>query len=132
MPLSPTTVCTADVLVCLLLFLVDPPIHRYTPSAQVQKARQAFASGDKDILMVTERFYFFKRWKLPGANNFLFFGPPLHARFYPELINSVPSIHAHLSMCLFTDLDAPDLERVVGSDKAHHMFTSSRDTFLLQ
>ena len=118
-----------------LVLAFAPPLtraHRYTPLAEVQRARQAFEEGRKSILVVTERFYFFKRWRLPGAHSFLFYSPPQHELFYSELINSVPGVHSNLSMCLFTDLDTHELERVVGSERAQHMVTSSKSTFLLQ
>jgi U3 small nucleolar RNA-associated protein 25 len=35
---------------------------------------------------VTERFHFYRRYRLRGARTILFYGLPEHALFYPELI----------------------------------------------
>jgi len=143
-------------------------ISEYTPTPDVSRARGAFFAGKVKFLLVTERFHFFRRCVLPspspalppseslvltnlrarryrlrGAKTVVFYAPPSHASYYPEVVSfpfAPPSavttasgaphprpededvdaseLSAHV---LFSRLDVLRLERIVGTKDAARM-----------
>ena len=108
-----------------------PPPLPSAPHAHPRRSR--FLSRASPILLLTERFYFFRRVRIKGARHVLFYGPPNVPHFYPEIVNAVTTegggsaavgtggVGAPTATVLFTRLDAPALERVVGSARAASM-----------
>ena len=41
--------------------------HRYSTNQDISRARQAFFSGRKSFLLISERFHFFRRCVLSGV-----------------------------------------------------------------
>lgn len=89
---------------------------------------------------MTERFHFYRRYRLRGAQTYLFFGLPEHSAFYPELIDGsfvrrLPSgavaagdedeepteVEDVQVKVLFSKWDWMRLERVVGTASARRM-----------
>ncbi|GAA5925880.1 hypothetical protein JCM3775_005142 [Rhodotorula graminis] len=118
-------------------------ISEYTPTPDVSRARGAFFAGKVKFLLVTERFHFFRRYRLRGAKTVVFYAPPSHASYYPEVVSfpfAPPSavttasgappprpededvdaseLSAHV---LFSRLDVLRLERIVGTKDAARM-----------
>ncbi|KAE8213631.1 hypothetical protein CF327_g2883 [Tilletia walkeri] len=60
-------------------------ISEYSNNREIARAREAFFSGKKDFLVVTERFHFYRRYVLRGARTLIFYAPPLHAAYYAEV-----------------------------------------------
>ncbi|KAK0538282.1 rRNA-binding ribosome biosynthesis protein utp25 [Tilletia horrida] len=60
-------------------------ISEYSNNREIARAREAFFSGKKDFLVLTERFHFYRRYVLRGARTLVFYAPPLHASYYAEL-----------------------------------------------
>ncbi|GAA5841862.1 hypothetical protein JCM11251_005405 [Rhodosporidiobolus azoricus] len=119
-------------------------ISEYTDTPDVSRARGAFVSGKVKWLVVTERFHFYKRYRLRGAKTFVFYAPPVHPSYYPELLSfpfvppsslSNPSAADFAATGLEGDVDESDLsaqvlfskwdllrlERVVGKEDARRM-----------
>lgn len=94
------------------------------------RARTHFKTGRVKILIVTERFYFFRRMRLSGVKNLLFFDLPLNALFYKELVDTV--VNDGKVCALFSKYDGDRLERVIGSDKKITLINSAGETFLMQ
>ncbi|KIM31651.1 hypothetical protein M408DRAFT_327125 [Serendipita vermifera MAFF 305830] len=86
----------------------------------ISRARQAFFLGNKAMLLVTERFHFFRRYKLRGIRNLVFYAPPDHPQFYSELL-SYPFLDDGVQpedvtcKVLYSKYDYMRLERIVGS-----------------
>lgn len=92
-----------------------------------------FLTRASPILLLTERFYFFRRARIRGARHVLFYGPPNVPHFYPEIVNCVTTegggaaaagvggVGTPTVTVLFTRLDAPALERVVGTARVAAM-----------
>ncbi|GAA5841389.1 hypothetical protein JCM3766R1_004069 [Sporobolomyces carnicolor] len=116
-------------------------ISEYTPTPDVSRARGAFFSGKKKFLLVTERFHFFRRYRLRGAKTVVFYAPPSHPSYYPEFLSfpfTSPSssssrrgleeeddkevdeseLSAHV---VFSKFDLLKLERIVGTKDARRM-----------
>jgi hypothetical protein len=102
----------------------------YTEAADVSRARGDFFEGRARVLLTTERFHFYNRFKLRGIHRIVCYSPPLHADFYAELSNLVEVEAATTAasgggsitnVTLFDMTDSQPLERVVGTTAAKRM-----------
>ncbi|KAI3626055.1 hypothetical protein CBS9595_001416 [Malassezia furfur] len=111
-------------------------LSEYSSNKDVSRARQSFFAGKKSFLLVTERFHFYRRYMLRGARTIVFYAPPEHASYYPELINAalsqrsdddeVPDPSEIGVQVLYCKYDLLRLERLVGSAQARRMVTDAR------
>ncbi|OCH93789.1 digestive organ expansion factor [Obba rivulosa] len=98
-------------------------LSEYSSNQDISRARQAFFSGKKSFLLISERFHFFRRYKIRGIRNLIFYGPPDHPQFYTELL-SYPflddNVEASDVTCrvLYSKYDWMRLERIAGSEGA--------------
>lgn len=105
-------------------------LSEYSSNAEIGRARTLFFKGKKDMLVVTERFHFYRRYRIRGAKTIVFYALPEHAQFYAEFL-STPFIGkdgesevdpAEVSArVLFSRFDVLRLERVVGNADARKM-----------
>jgi U3 small nucleolar RNA-associated protein 25 len=92
--------------------------------------------------VVTERFHFYRRYKIRGAKTLVFYSLPDHAAFYAEHLQTpfLPSKSAEgtevdvdeaevSSRVLFSKYDMIKLERVVGSENARRMVGTDEGRF---
>ncbi|GAA5821984.1 hypothetical protein JCM10212_002377 [Sporobolomyces blumeae] len=116
-------------------------ISEYTPTPDVSRARGAFFSGKKKFLLVTERFHFFRRYRIRGAKTVVFYAPPSHPSYYPEFLSFpfAPPSSSTLdappredaehqvdeselsSQVVFSKFDFLRVERIVGTKDAKRM-----------
>ncbi|KAG5461459.1 MAG: hypothetical protein BJ554DRAFT_6342, partial [Olpidium bornovanus] len=62
-------------------------LSEYTSKGDMSRARGDFFHGRRKFLLVTERFHFFRRYKIRGARRVVFYAPPDHPQFYSEFVN---------------------------------------------
>lgn len=62
-------------------------ISEYTSGKDIARARQQFLAGKKAFLMVTERFHFYRRYVLRGAQTVVFYALPEHPQYFPEVLS---------------------------------------------
>ncbi len=74
----------------------------YTRQAELSRGRSAFYHGEKKVLIVTERFHFFRRYRLRGVHQLIFYSLPTHPYVYEELINCVPQASARSCVVLWS------------------------------
>uniref|UniRef100_A0A0W0EWX1 U3 small nucleolar RNA-associated protein 25 n=1 Tax=Moniliophthora roreri TaxID=221103 RepID=A0A0W0EWX1_MONRR len=104
-------------------------LSEYSTNQDISRARQAFFSGQKSFLLMTERFHFYKRYKIRGIRNLIFYGPPDHPQFYSELL-SFPflddSVDSSDVTCrvLYSKYDWFRLERITGTEAAVNLIKS--------
>ena len=112
-------------------------VFRYSSNQEISRARTSFFKGSKSLLLITERFHFYRRYRLRGAKTFVFYQLPDHSVFYPELVSFafLPSKEKDAegkeavevdegevsTRVLFSKWDWMKLERVVGSEDAAKM-----------
>nr|AAW26419.1 SJCHGC03513 protein [Schistosoma japonicum] len=60
-------------------------INEYTEDSEAERFRTLFGDGRIRILLITERYYFFRRRKIRGPQTFIFYGPPTFPWFVKEL-----------------------------------------------
>eukprot|EP00668_Euglena_longa_P029601 GGOE01036959.1.p1 GENE.GGOE01036959.1~~GGOE01036959.1.p1 ORF type:complete len:629 (+),score=251.23 GGOE01036959.1:70-1887(+) len=104
----------------------------YTSPRDINTAVRDFGKGDCNVVLMTERFYFFKRLPLKRARNIIFYRPPLNAQFYDELINLLNTTSdTPLTYLFFNRYDVQALARIVGTERAKRMVLAEKDTHLL-
>ncbi|KAL7410812.1 hypothetical protein BDY24DRAFT_343646 [Mrakia frigida] len=109
-------------------------ISEYSSNQEISRARTSFFKGSKSLLLITERFHFYRRYRLRGAKTFVFYQLPDHSVFYPELVSFafLPSKDGEgeevevdegevSTRVLFSKWDWMKLERVVGSEDGAKM-----------
>ncbi|KZV95033.1 DUF1253-domain-containing protein [Exidia glandulosa HHB12029] len=95
-------------------------LSEYSTNQDISRARQAFFAGDKAFLLMTERFYFFRRYKIRGIRNLVFYQAPEHAQFYGELL-TFPFLDDGVdasdvtARVLYSKYDCMRLERIAGT-----------------
>ncbi|WFD21830.1 rRNA-binding ribosome biosynthesis protein utp25 [Malassezia equina] len=111
-------------------------LSEYSTNRDISRAREAFFTGKKSFLLVTERFHFYRRYLIRGAATIVFYAPPEHADYYTEFIHApLSSRDASAAPVDATDLqvfvlygkyDLLRLERIAGPSQARHMVTDGR------
>jgi U3 small nucleolar RNA-associated protein 25 len=123
-------------------------LRRYSSNSEISRARTNFFNGKKSFLVVTERFHFFRRYKIRGARTVVFYAPPEHADFYAEFlqypflrrevsgasknrpeaeaVEEVLEANEVVSQTVFSKYDFLRLERIVGTPDAKRMAKSEQ------
>eukprot|EP00108_Taenia_solium_P010938 TsM_000954800 transcript=TsM_000954800 gene=TsM_000954800 len=63
-------------------------IHEYIEDNEAERYRNLFDQGRIRIMLLSERYYFYRRRKIRGARNFIFYGVPTFPWFVRELLSS--------------------------------------------
>jgi len=125
-------------------------ISEYTAPPDVTAARSRFYHRRVKLLMYTERAHFYHRHRIRGIRDIMFYAPPEHAMFYPDLLNlmedtgraptgpggqpqdpETPTLAHHSTVgLLFCRWDALNLERLVGAARAKKMINGESSTFM--
>ncbi|CAJ0943208.1 unnamed protein product, partial [Mesorhabditis belari] len=101
--------------------------HEYAPDNKISRARDLFYHGKKKLLLVTERFHFFKRFHLRGAKNILFYQLPNDPSFYANMINMCSSDGMRVKAILpFSQFDRLRLSNVFGKQMAAGILKSEK------
>jgi len=104
-------------------------ICEYSTNSSITRARTAFFHGQQHIMLVTERFHFFRRPRYRGIQHLVFYGLPENPQFYPELLNLLQGDNT-TCVCLFSKYDRFKLERIAGPERCGRMISSDQPTFM--
>ncbi|KAG2016434.1 digestive organ expansion factor [Coprinopsis cinerea AmutBmut pab1-1] len=105
-------------------------LSEYSSNADISRARLAFFKGEKSFLLISERFHFYKRYKIRGIRNIIFYGPPEHPQYFTEFL-SYPFLDEGVEpsdvtcRVLFSKYDWFRLERIAGTEAAAELIKSS-------
>ncbi|XP_075719384.1 U3 small nucleolar RNA-associated protein 25 homolog [Rhinoderma darwinii] len=110
-------------------------ICEYTDKAGISRARQFFLKGERHFLLVTERFYFYKRYMLRGIRNLIFYELPTYPHFYSEVCNMMKAWNkgeeaTWTCTVLYSKYDAQRLAAVVGAERTAQMLQSKKKVHL--
>ncbi|XP_006888012.1 PREDICTED: digestive organ expansion factor homolog [Elephantulus edwardii] len=110
-------------------------ICEYTKKSGVSRARQFFLQGDKQFLLLTERFHFYKRYTIKGIRNLIFYELPTYPHFYSEVCNMLKITNrgeeaTWTCTVLYSKYDAQRLAAVVGVERAAQMLQSTKNVHL--
>lgn len=124
-------------------------ISEYSTPKDIRRAREAFFSGKKRFLLLTERAHFYRRSKLRGVKTVVFYQLPQNARFFSEVLKfpfitkgdlaggkgkeeeeeeelDANEVSAYV---VFSRYDLIQLEKVVGTEQAKQMVTADKATW---
>ncbi|KAF6001425.1 hypothetical protein F1559_000865 [Cyanidiococcus yangmingshanensis] len=90
----------------------------YTKPQDISRHRLAFFEGRVRFLLITERFHFYRRYRLRGARSVFFYSVPQYAPFYTEIVESLEASESSFRQAytLFVlPNDALALHRIIGS-----------------
>jgi len=124
----------------------------YSNKGHVTRNRSRFFHGQRKIMLMSERFHFYNRYRIRGTRSVLFYSPPSDPATYPEILNNIAeagdhhvagmgasakatastagSLEAGSSVVLFSLCDKLFVERLVGQKRCRNMLTSERSSFL--
>ncbi|KPA77199.1 hypothetical protein ABB37_07113 [Leptomonas pyrrhocoris] len=93
-------------------------LSEYTSLKQQRKALGQFSDLERPVLLVTERFYFFKRYFVKMAEALVFYGPPMFPEYYASLTNRLVATSPNaFTMTLYCRYDTHELNRLVGTSR---------------
>lgn len=105
----------------------------YSSRSEVSRARHFFQTGDKQFLLFTERFHFYKRYSIKGIQNLIFYGLPSFPHFYSEMCNMLAAGGRGQSWtctALYSRYDATKLAAIAGGQRAAQMLRSDQNVHL--
>ncbi|XP_017381056.1 digestive organ expansion factor homolog isoform X1 [Cebus imitator] len=110
-------------------------ICEYTQKSGVSRARHFFLQGEKQFLLFTERFHFYKRYTIKGIRNLIFYELPTYPHFYSEICNMLRATNrgeeaTWTCTVLYSKYDAQRLAAVVGVERAAQMLQSKKNVHL--
>ena len=88
------------------------------------------------MMLYTERAHFYNRYRVRGIKEIIFYGLPLYAHFYPEIINFLEVSNSQIDdtgrnvavTVFFTRLDKLKLDRIVGSSRSNRILSIAEKT----
>ncbi|TFK18290.1 digestive organ expansion factor [Coprinopsis marcescibilis] len=104
-------------------------LSEYSSNADISRARLSFFKGEKNFLLISERFHFYKRYKIRGIRNLIFYGLPDHPQYFSEFL-SYPFLDDGVEpsdvtcRAMFSKYDWFRLERVAGTEAALELVKS--------
>lgn len=114
-------------------------VCEYTREGKVARARDMFYHSGAHFMLYTERGHFFRRPRVKGIRNLVFYQPPAWPHFYPEMVNLMqpanqnPRDGLELNMSvtvLYTKYDVVQLAGIVATTNAQEMLASAKKTHL--
>ncbi|XP_036398601.1 digestive organ expansion factor [Megalops cyprinoides] len=110
-------------------------ICEYSKKSEVSRARHFFQKGDKQFLLFTERFHFYKRYTIKGIRNLIFYTLPTYAHFYSEVCNMLKAGSSGeeaswTCTVLYSRYDMQRLAAVTGAERAAQMLQSKKSVHL--
>ncbi|TPP46226.1 hypothetical protein CGC21_4625 [Leishmania donovani] len=90
----------------------------YTSLKQQRRALGQFSDLERPVLLVTERFYYFKRYFVKLAEALIFYSPPMFPEYYASLTNRLVATSPNaFTMTLYCRYDTHELNRLVGTSR---------------
>ncbi|XP_069580028.1 U3 small nucleolar RNA-associated protein 25 homolog [Brachyistius frenatus] len=110
-------------------------ICEYSSKSEVSRARHFFQKGEKQFLLFTERFHFYKRYTIKGIQNLIFYGLPSFPHFYSEVCNMLAAggrggEAGWTCTALYSRYDAHKLAGIGGAQRAGQMLHSGKTVHL--
>lgn len=109
-------------------------LSEYSKKSGISKSRQFFLEGKVRFLLFSERFHFFRRYKIRGIQHVIFYDLPIYPHFYPEICNMIEdskgsAVEKYNQMCtvLFTKYDMDRLVPVIGYEKTCELLSAEKN-----
>ncbi|VDK77856.1 unnamed protein product [Litomosoides sigmodontis] len=105
-------------------------LHEYAKEGKVAKARALFYKKEKKLMLITERFHFYRRYNIKGVKSLVFYQPPVQSKFYHEMINRVDCNYAHVRV-LYTKFDLFRMAHIFGDNCMRQVMSSTKTMHVL-
>ncbi|EFO24464.1 hypothetical protein LOAG_04023 [Loa loa] len=105
-------------------------LHEYAKEGKVAKARALFYMKEKKFMLITERFYFYRRYSIKGIKSLTFYQPPAQSKFYHEMINRTDCNYAYVRV-LYTKFDFLRMAHIFGDNCIRQIMSSTKTTHVL-
>ena len=110
-------------------------LSEYTTTSNVSRHRSNFYHGRVKYLIMTERFYYYRRYRIRGVGHIVFYALPQYNWCYEELVNAMEAgvagvTGSGLCVALYCAYDARELERIVGTQRSLTMLSGERTTHM--
>ncbi|EQC27876.1 hypothetical protein SDRG_14299 [Saprolegnia diclina VS20] len=108
-------------------------ISEYSTDAQISRARTHFFHGRINVFLISERFHFYKQYRIRGVHQVFWYAPPSLGPFYAEVLNAMGAAdeadaESLKSVVLFSPWDTLRVQQIAGSKRAARMTRSGGDT----
>ncbi len=67
-------------------------LSEYCSNNEISRARSKFSNGHAKLMLVTERFHFFRRYKVRGVRHLVFYGLPDFPEYFAEWLEMVGNV----------------------------------------
>jgi U3 small nucleolar RNA-associated protein 25 len=104
-------------------------ISEYSSQREMRQALGQFTDGEKTLLVLTERFYFFKRYFVKQAEVLACYAPPVFPRFYSHLVGKLNLTPNSCTFNIFCRYDTHELTRLCGTDRTAQLLTRDSSAF---
>lgn len=112
-------------------------VSEYSQRSEVSRARHFFQKGEKQFMLFSERFHFYKRYTIKGIHNLIFYGLPTYPHFYSEVCNMLQAgvregggSVSFTCTALYSRYDMHRLAAITGADRAAQMLQSKKTVHL--
>ncbi|XP_052468794.1 U3 small nucleolar RNA-associated protein 25 homolog isoform X1 [Carassius gibelio] len=112
-------------------------VSEYSQRSEVSRARHYFQKGEKQFMLFSERFHFYKRYTIKGIHNLIFYGLPTYPHFYSEVCNMLQAgvregggSVSFTCTALYSRYDMHRLAAITGVDRAAQMLQSKKSVHL--
>ena len=102
----------------------------YTPPKEMHWNIKEFATQKRSFLLMTERFYFFRRYVIQQAKSIIFYQLPQCTWFYHELTNNIRAEASPTVLTLYSKLDYLQMLRVLGTTRTKKILSSDKPTHM--
>lgn len=104
-------------------------VSEYSSNKELRRALGQFTDAERPLLVMTERFYFFKRYFVKMAEVLCFYGPPVFADFYSHLVGKLTVTPNACVLSTFCRFDTHELVRICGTERTKQLLLRESDTF---
>eukprot|EP01060_Flectonema_neradi_P014185 TRINITY_DN2089_c1_g1_i1.p1 TRINITY_DN2089_c1_g1~~TRINITY_DN2089_c1_g1_i1.p1 ORF type:complete len:679 (+),score=124.05 TRINITY_DN2089_c1_g1_i1:37-2037(+) len=102
----------------------------YTPPKEMHWNIKEFTTRKRSFLLMTERFYFFRRYVVQQAKSVIFYQLPHCTWFYHEIANNIRSESSPTVLTLYSKLDYLQMLRVLGTSRTRKILTADKPTHM--
>jgi U3 small nucleolar RNA-associated protein 25 len=109
-------------------------MSEYSKASDVARARTNLFTGRIKLVIMTERFHYYWRNRIRGANTIVWYGLPENAQIYPEIVNFTAEAAERgrpvQSIAMYDVFDSFALERIVGESRSKKLTSPARSVYL--
>lgn len=95
-------------------------LSEYCSPQEISAARARFFTGETRFLLVTERFHFFKRYRIRGIKKLYFYSLPEHCEYFEQWADMVETEGTEVNI-IISPFDYLKTERILGTKRTKYI-----------